>query len=109
MQTKTPQTINYLKEAIELQDILTSNFTVQWYCSIRKNLGAVLLKNRQHLEAEELFRQELKLHSGNSYALFGLMTALRAQQKDTDAFWVKKRLEQIWPTTSAPIEIKNFF
>jgi len=106
---KMVESVELLKKAVVLQDSLNYNEPPDWYYSIRESLGAVLLANRKHQEAENVFREDLEIHPRNGRSLFGLLTALKAQQKDSDAFWVEKEFEEAWQCSQASLTLESLF
>lgn len=48
----------------------------------RHALGALLNEQGRHTEAEEVFREDLRLWPNNAWSLFGLKLALENQGKD---------------------------
>ena len=58
-------------------------------------------------DAEAVYREDLRRHPENGWALLGLRQALAAQQKDAEAQDVQRRFQAAWtnadmvPTASA--------
>jgi hypothetical protein len=75
-----------------------------WYYPIRESLGAALLRNGQAVEAEAVFREDLRRNRRSGRSLFGLMESLKAQNKLVDAESVRKQYEAAW--RSAPLRIE---
>lgn len=76
----------HLERAVELQDRL--NYDEPWgkMQPVRHTLGGLLLKHGNVNEAEIVFRQDLKLHPKNPWALTGLIGCLDAQlNENSDA------------------------
>lgn len=84
------------ERAVELQDRLRYIEPPDWPLSMRLYLGEALLRAERPARAEQVFRQELKWHQNNGWALHGLHLALRAQGKDRIAVKVEHRFEQAW-------------
>ena len=57
----------------------------------RHSLGAVLLEAGRPEQAEDVYRDDLKMWPENSWSLYGLMTALRIQGRIDEARLVEKR------------------
>jgi tetratricopeptide (TPR) repeat protein len=92
------------RRAVQTQDGLTYDEPPPWYYPIRESLGAALLRAGQPVEAEAVFREDLKSHRRNGRSLFGLMESLKAQNKSTDAEWVRKEFEAAWQGDSLRLE-----
>jgi tetratricopeptide (TPR) repeat protein len=85
-----------LRLAVLLQDNLLYDEPPPWYYSQREALGRLLLKTGKTEEAEAVFREDLKRHPENGWALFGLEKSLRTLGKTDEADEAHKRLEKAW-------------
>ncbi len=74
--------IQALREAVQLEASLPYSEPPFWLQPVRHNLGAVLLLAERPGEAESVYREDLRLHPENGWALHGLVQSLRAQNKD---------------------------
>ena len=63
-----------------------------WHYPIAHSLGAVLLAQGNAVEAERLYRDDLKLYAENVWSLKGLALALHAQEKHGEAAEIEARL-----------------
>jgi tetratricopeptide (TPR) repeat protein len=88
--------ITLLKEAVVIEDALNYNEPPDWFFSVRHDLGAVLLKAGKAKEAEQVYRDDLKIWPKNGWALVGLYNALSAQNKKSDAETTKAMFEEAW-------------
>jgi tetratricopeptide (TPR) repeat protein len=88
--------IDHLKSAVSAQDRLAYNEPPDWYYPVRESLGAMLLQDGQAVEAEKVFRADLSKNRRSGRSLFGLMEALSAQGRSTDADLVRARFERAW-------------
>lgn len=79
-----------------------------WYYPIRHSLGAVLLAAGKAAEAEAVYREDLKRFRENGWALFGLMQALRAQGKQTEAAAVDARFRAAWKDADVTLTASRF-
>ena len=79
-----------------------------WYYPIRHSLGAVLLGAGKAAEAETVYREDLKRFPENGWALFGLMQALRAQGKNTEATAVDARFRAAWKDADVTLTASRF-
>jgi tetratricopeptide (TPR) repeat protein len=78
------EAFSLLRQAIELQDGL--NYDEPWgkMQPIRHSLGGLLCDQHQYEEAEQIFRQDLKLHPNNPWALVGLVISLNGISHSQD-------------------------
>jgi tetratricopeptide (TPR) repeat protein len=88
--------IEHWKKAVEIQDTLNYDEPADWYYPVRESLGTALLNSGKSLEAEQVFREDLRQNPRNPRSLFGLMQALRAQKRDADAAWVETQFKSAW-------------
>lgn len=102
-----PASVQYLKQAIAIQDALNYNEPPDWAFSIREALGGVLLRNEQYREAELVFREDLERHPRNGRSLFGLLETLKAQSRHTDAFWVQREFEDAWQYSTTALNVED--
>ena len=84
------------EKGVALED--TNNYTEppDWPQSMRLYLGHALLVAGRFQEAEAVFRKDLRWHQNNGWSLFGLMKALKAQNKKNDAKVIQKQWESVW-------------
>lgn len=100
--------ITTLKEGTALEDAVRYYEPPLWHVPVRHSLGAVLLQAGNAVEAERVYRDDLKQHPRNGWALFGLEQSLRAQQRDADAADVHKQLEQAWVRADITLVASRF-
>jgi len=93
---KTDEAIARFKEAVAKEDQLAYDEPEDWFVPVRHQLGAALLKAGKPPEAEAVYREDLRRHPKNGWALFGLAQALRAQKKDKDAAAVDAEFAEAW-------------
>ena len=99
--------IDFLQKAVNLQDGLRYNEPPDWFFPVRITLGGVLLRMQKLIEAEKVFRQELKRHPRNGWALFGLRESLRAQSKKINAYWVNEEFQTSWKYSPISLTIND--
>lgn len=99
---------SHFREAVRLQDSFNYTEPPQWYYPVRHSLGAVLLRQSQAAEAERIYRQDLKTFPENGWALFGLMKALQAQGKATEAQAVEARFREAWAGADVTLTSTRF-
>ena len=100
--------IQVLEEAVRLQDALKYEEPPPWYFPVRQSLGAVLLAARRVTEAEQVYRDDLKVNPENGWALFGLAKSLRAQKKDKEASTIEKRFRKAWARADVKLTASRF-
>lgn len=88
--------VTQLKEAIKLEDGLHYTEPKDWYLPPRQVLGAVLLSAGKATRAEVVYREDLHHHPQSGWSLFGLVQALRAQEKTEDAEAAEKQFNEAW-------------
>jgi len=93
--------VTHLAAAVKRQDELEYDEPPPWFYPVRHSLGAVLLAAGRATEAEAIYREDLREHPENGWALFGLAASLQAQ-KSPQAKEVQARFEKAW----APADVK---
>jgi tetratricopeptide (TPR) repeat protein len=86
----------HLERAVRYEDGLIYQEPSDWHAPVRQNLGAVLLAAGRPDEAEAVFWEDLRKNPGTGWALYGLMQALKAQNKTDDAALVEARFKAAW-------------
>lgn len=94
-----------LKEATALEDAVRYYEPPLWHIPVRHSLGSVLLQAGRAAEAETMYREDLRQHPRNGWALFGLEQSLKAQQRDAEAAEIDRQLIQAW--TRADISLTD--
>jgi len=94
--------IAHWRHAVAIEDEMNFDDVPDWYYPIRESLGAALLRNKQTLEAEQVFREDLKRNPRNPRSLFGLCKTLEAQQKAYEADLVRQSFEAAWKGRERP-------
>lgn len=102
---KSNDAIEHFRKAVEMQDALNYDEPADWYYPVRESLGGALLSTGNAKEAEQVFRDDLKRNPRNPRSLFGLMQALKAQQRDVDAAWVERQFKEGWKGADTKLEI----
>ena len=88
------QAVQLLTEAVGVEDTLAYNEPSDMLFPTRHLLGAELLEAGKSAGAEAVFREDLKRHPDNGWALYGLCQALVAQKRDAVA--ARKQFERAW-------------
>ncbi|MEO5896811.1 MAG: hypothetical protein ABIS06_14025 [Vicinamibacterales bacterium] len=96
----------HLERAVRFEDSLIYQEPADWHAPVRHNLAAVLLEAGRPDEAEAVLWEDLKKNPENGWALFGLVQALKAQNKGDEAAAADERFKRAWKdadiTLSAP-------
>jgi tetratricopeptide (TPR) repeat protein len=95
-ENKYDQAIAMLNEALAIEDNLQYNEPPDWFFPVRHNLGAVMMEANQAVEAEQVYRADLKEFPKNGWALFGLHQSLLAQGREDEAREVKTQFDEAW-------------
>ena len=85
-----------LRAAVAAEDTLAYDEPADWFWPARHLLGAQLLKAGKPAEAEAVYREDLRRHPDNGWALFGLVQSLRAQHRTEAASATQKTFERAW-------------
>lgn len=90
--------------AVLLQDGLLYDEPPPWYFSTRHALAAQLLAAGRPVDAETVYREDLRRNPENGRALHGLTLALTALKRTEDAAAMRKRFEKAWARADFPLE-----
>jgi len=93
---KTADGIAHWRQALAIEDKGLYFEPPKWYYPIRQSLGAALLKAGQNVEADAVYREDLKRFPENGWSLYGLAAALKAQGKTAEAAAVERRFANAW-------------
>ena len=85
-----------LRKGIEAEDALVYDEPPGWMLPVRHALGALLMSDGRHAEAEQVYREDLERNRNNGWALLGLRNALIAQDKTRKANRLSKKLKVAW-------------
>ncbi len=85
-----------LIQAVAQEDRLSYDEPADWFFPVRHLLGAQLLEAGQNVQAEAVYREDLRRNPNNGWALFGLAQALRAERRDNDAARVETQFREAW-------------
>jgi tetratricopeptide (TPR) repeat protein len=97
-----------LAEAVRLEDNLAYDEPAEWFFPVRDLLGAELSREGKPAEAEQVYREDLKLHPGNGWALYGLMQALKAEGRVTEARTTESEFHKAWQHATISISASAF-
>jgi tetratricopeptide (TPR) repeat protein len=90
------QAINHLRQATTLEDNLVYTEPPDWYSPTHNLLGKILLESDRLVEAEEAFREDLRIYPQNGWSLSGLAQSLKKQGKIAEANTVQQEYEEAW-------------
>lgn len=105
---KSDEAIATLRLAVTKEDALAYDEPADWFVPVRHLLGALLLKAGKAADAEAVYREDLRRHPGNGWALYGLAQALKAQKKVDAAAAVDKQLAQAWKDADVKLTTSAF-
>ncbi len=71
----------HLREAVRRDDALNYDEPWGWMQPARHALGALLLEQKHYVESEATYREDLRRHPNNPWALYGLSECLEKQGK----------------------------
>ncbi|MCH9638227.1 MAG: hypothetical protein K0U40_01920 [Betaproteobacteria bacterium] len=100
--------IAHLERAVRFEDALIYTEPAEWHYPPRLALGAILLESGHPTEAETVYWEDLRKNRDNGWALYGLMLALQAQNKESDAEIVKARFEKAWADADVTLISSRF-
>jgi tetratricopeptide (TPR) repeat protein len=83
-------------EAVDLADKLAYAEPDDWFYPVRHYQGAALLSAGKAKEAEAVYREDLRRHPHNGWALFGLSKSLAALKKTAEAAAVNDEFDAAW-------------
>src|SRR3989440_2560517 len=96
------------RAAMKIEDDQVYTEPPDWYSPIRHSLGAVLLRAGRPVEAERLYREDLKRFPENGWSLLGLAQALRAQGKSAEAADADARFARAWAGADVTLTASRF-
>jgi tetratricopeptide (TPR) repeat protein len=100
--------ISQLDRAVRLEDSLVYTEPSEFHFPPRLALGAILLQAGRAAEAETVYWEDLRRNRENGWALFGLLQALRAQNKMADAALTEARFKVAWSRADVTLPASRF-
>jgi tetratricopeptide (TPR) repeat protein len=100
--------IAHLEKAVRLEDALVYTEPSEWHYPPRHALGAILIEAGRPAEAETVYWEDLRRNRQNGWALFGLLQALRKQNKQDDAQLVEARFKKAWARADVTLTSSRF-
>lgn len=99
-----PKAFASLRTAVRLDDSLRYDEPWGWMMPVRHALGALLLEQGKLAEAEAVYREDLRLHPENGWALRGLTECLHKLKKHDMAQETDARFREAWTRADITIE-----
>jgi len=99
--------LSMLRDAVAVQDTLKYDEPQDWFYPVRESLGGVLLMNGDAKGAEQVFRDDLARNLRNPRSLFGLHQALKAQDRNSDAWFVEQEFRKSWKGGAAQLKVED--
>ena len=100
--------IAHLERAVRLEDALVYTEPSEFHYPPRHALGAVLLEANRPAEAETVYWEDLRRNRENGWSLYGLMQALKAQDKNEDAALIEARFKKAWSRADVTLSSSRF-
>jgi tetratricopeptide (TPR) repeat protein len=99
--------VSMLREAVAVQDMLKYDEPQDWFFPVRESLGGVLLMSGDAKGAEQVFRDDLARNLRNPRSLFGLHQALKAQDRNSDAWFVEQEFHKAWRGGAGELKVED--
>jgi tetratricopeptide (TPR) repeat protein len=93
---KAKNALDLWAEAVARADKLAYSEPDDWFYPVRHYQGAAQLAAKKAKDAEATYREDLKRHPHNGWALFGLWKALEAQGNTREAKAAKADFDAAW-------------
>ena len=97
-----------LRRAVRLEDALAYNEPEDVFVPARHLLGSALLSAGFPAQAETVYREDLKRHPSNGWALAGLAEAQAVQGKSSDAAATRGKLAISWRRADVNLRGSSF-
>jgi tetratricopeptide (TPR) repeat protein len=107
-ENKDADAIGLLRDAAAKEDRLAYSEPANWFFPNRHVLGAVLIKAGRAADAEAVYRDDLKRHPNNGWALYGLVQALQAQGRADDATAAHQEFDTAWKNADVKLVSSAF-
>ena len=102
------EAISLLTQAVALEDRLSYNEPSDIILPVRPLLGAELLGARRAVDAEAVFREDLKRHPNNGWALRGLSMALADEQRGAASAQAASEFRKAWSRADVQLTAAAF-
>ncbi len=101
------EAVESFKRAVEIEDQNNYVEPPDWAQPMRHYLGAALLKSHQFIEAEKVYKRDLKWNQNNGWSLFGLFQSLEAQGKSEESKAVYIKWNNAWKAADTEINASH--
>jgi tetratricopeptide (TPR) repeat protein len=105
---QTDVAVRHLLAAVAEQDGHWFTEPPVWYFPVRQSLGAALLSGGRPVEAEAVYRDDLKRNPNNGWSLFGLAQSLKAQGKTGEAAEVEAAFRNAFALSDVTLTASRF-
>ena len=105
---RTSMALAQFKEANDLYNTLPYTEPDYWYQPVSHIYGAALLAAHRPADAEAVYRDSLKVHRIDGWALLGLMQALKAQGKAKEAETARQEYDSAWRLADVKLTASRF-
>ena len=95
--------VRLLRAAVSREDAIKYYEPPLWHQPTRHALGAVLVTLGKHVEAEQVYREDLRRWPRNGWSLRGLELCLRARGAIDEADRVKADFDRAWADADTSI------
>lgn len=107
-EAKDSDAIALLTEAVAKEDALAYDEPSDWFFPTRHLLGVAMLRAGKAQDAEAVYREDLRRHPDNGWALYGLTQSLTAQHKDAEARQTRQRFDTAWKDADIALAASAF-
>lgn len=98
----------HLRQAVQQDDSLRYDEPWGWMMPARHALGALLLERGRMSEAEAVYRDDLRLHPNNGWALRGLAECLHRMKRVEEAAAAEAQFKEAWSRSDIRIAASCF-
>lgn len=105
---KTEEGLKALRMAVTKEDALRYDEPPDWIHPVRHALGATLLKAGQPVEAERVYREDLRRWPANGWSLLGLSRSLHAQGRPREAEFIREQFREAWQRADVKLSSSCF-
>jgi tetratricopeptide (TPR) repeat protein len=102
------EAITAFRRAVVIEDGLLYSEPPDWFVSPRHYLGHAWLMADKPAEAERVYREDLKRHRRNGWALRGLEESLRRQGRTEEADRVRTEFQRAWQRADIKLAASRF-
>jgi len=100
--------IAHARAAVKLESELAADEPPAWHAPARHTLGALLLEAGRAAAAERVYREDLKIHPANGWALAGLAESVALQRRSAAATAVRSDFTRAWADADVEIHGSRF-